>query len=208
MPKAKDRIPKRITPGLERFCLALLGGMTQPNAYRAAFRVSPQTKATSVHRHAQKLASYPIVKARLAELMAPAIARATISFEEWLQWGLTRLKADPGKMFDSHNNPIPIRELGDSERLSLVSFEQTEEFIGKAENMIPSGYTRKYKMLDPVKLWVEIGKAKKFTEGESGDGEKATKHYTLTFRSAPNLPPPVTVELAPTVPKVKFVSSH
>lgn len=212
MPKPKPSIPKKITPRLEKFCLALFGGQSQANAYRAAFRVASKTKAASVQRKAQQLANYPIVKARLAELMAPIIARTTLTKEDWLNWGIVRLKCDAGKMFDAHGNPIPIAELGESERLSITSFEQVEEFIGKAEKLIPSGYTRKYKMMDHVRLWEAIGKALKYTDpDEGGGGDGSTKHYTLTFvdkRSPHGLPPPVTVEMAPTLPKVKFVPSH
>jgi phage terminase small subunit len=57
-----------LTPKQEAFCQAVVSGMTQSDAYRSAYDVSPETKAEGIHVDACKLAANPNVALRINEL--------------------------------------------------------------------------------------------------------------------------------------------
>jgi len=57
-----------ITPKQEHFCQCVADGMTQADAYRTAFEVKPNTKASSVIVNASKLMSDANIAQRVKEL--------------------------------------------------------------------------------------------------------------------------------------------
>lgn len=207
MATPKDRTPKRITARIEKFCLFLLGGIDQSDAFRAAFRVSPKTTKASVRQQAHKLANAPIVKARLDALMQPVRSKVQLERERWLREVVNCALFDPRELFDAHGNCIEIKDLPDGAACAVASFEQFEEFEGKGESRKATGYTRRFKLVDKLKALELAGKAFKFYEDE-GSGDKGPKHYTVTFvdKRSPYIEQPaqVTVE----IPKVKFVGNH
>lgn len=197
---------KHLTPRNERFVLALFTGAKQIDAYITAYKPSAKANRGTLHNKANKLAKDPKIKARLAELMAPVVAKVQLTRERWLQEVVACAIFDPRELFDSHGNCIEIKDLPDHAAPAIASFEQFEEFEGKGEDRRATGYTRKFKLVDKLKALELAGKAYKFYE-EGDPGDKTPKHYTVTFvdkRSPYAPPPPVTVE----VPKVKFVTGR
>ena len=57
-----------LTPKQEAFCQAVVSGMTQSDAYRSAYDVSPETKNETIHRKASELMEHGMVSARVREL--------------------------------------------------------------------------------------------------------------------------------------------
>src|SRR5687767_6348029 len=89
----------------EAFCLAIVEGLSESDAYRKAYR--PQrAKAKTIHEMASRLMAKHKVRTRLAELMQPIIERAQLSREEWLERLARICRADIRKMFDEHGNPL------------------------------------------------------------------------------------------------------
>lgn len=65
-----------LTPKQEAFCQAIADGMTQSDAYRSAFDVSPSTKAETIHKRASELIGNGEVTGRVAELKQALSAKA------------------------------------------------------------------------------------------------------------------------------------
>lgn len=59
--------------------------MNQSDAYRAAYRVKPDTKPLSVNQSASKLMADPNVASRVAELRKPAVEAAQITLASHLE---------------------------------------------------------------------------------------------------------------------------
>ena len=57
-----------LTPKQEAFCQCVANGMTQSDAYRSAYDVSPETKNESIHVLASTLAADVRVRLRINEL--------------------------------------------------------------------------------------------------------------------------------------------
>jgi hypothetical protein len=74
-----------ISPQQERFAQAVASGMNQSDAYRAAYRVKPDTKPLSVNQSASKLMADPNVASRVAELRKPAVEAAQITLASHLE---------------------------------------------------------------------------------------------------------------------------
>lgn len=84
--KGKRRTGNKATPGgltekQERFAQGLAEGMTNSEAYRAAYDASTMAPAT-VHNEAAKMAQHHGVSARVAELLAEKRARNTMFSEK------------------------------------------------------------------------------------------------------------------------------
>jgi phage terminase small subunit len=73
-----------LTPKREAFAQAVASGMSQADAYRAAFSVKPTTKPETVQQSASRLMADPIVSARVAEIRKPIVKRAQITLESHL----------------------------------------------------------------------------------------------------------------------------
>lgn len=72
-----------LTPKQEAFCLAVVEGKNQTEAYKAVYGVGKQNPAT-INRHAKKLMDNDKIVARIAELRQPAIDKAGLTFERHL----------------------------------------------------------------------------------------------------------------------------
>lgn len=57
-----------LTPKQEKFAQCVADGMTQADAYRTAFDVSPTTKQETVYKRAGELMSDGVISGRVAEL--------------------------------------------------------------------------------------------------------------------------------------------
>lgn len=149
---------RALTRQQEAFCLFVLAGDNQSDAYRKAFDCR-RMKAKTVHECASKLMAHPKVTARVAELMQPVIAKARLTREQWLE-RLARIALfDPRNMFDSHGNPLEITELQDNEASAITDFEFYEDFTGKGDSRKAAGYTRRFKLADRLRALELYGKA-------------------------------------------------
>lgn len=182
-----------LTRQQEAFCLFVLAGDNQSDAYRKAFNCW-RMKTKTVHECASKLMAHPKVTARVAELMQPVIARAQLTREEWLARIARIVLFDPRKMFDSLGNPIEITELGDNEASAIAGFEFYEDFAGKGEDRKAVGYTRKFRLADRLKALELYGKAQCYyaekmeLTGKDGNPLAVDNRIVVEFVSAEKRP--------------------
>lgn len=80
-----------LTPKQEAFAQAIVTGINQSDAYRAAYKVRPGTKSESVNVAASKLMADAKVAQRVAELRATVAKKAQITLESHLD-DLMRLR--------------------------------------------------------------------------------------------------------------------
>jgi hypothetical protein len=106
----------KLSPKEERFCLAIVEGLSQSDAYRKAYK--SKAKARTIHVEASRLMAQPQIAARIDELMKPVIAKAPMSRQEWLNLVEKCCRFDPRKMFDAMGNPKEITELDESEAVA------------------------------------------------------------------------------------------
>ena len=78
-----------LTPKQEAFAQAVASGMSQSDAYRAAYKVRPTTKPETVNQAASRLMADSNVTARVEELRQPVVEAAQITLASHLE----RLKA-------------------------------------------------------------------------------------------------------------------
>lgn len=80
-----------LTPKQEAFAQAIVTGVSQSDAYRAAYKVGPKTKPETVNQAASRIMADSNVRARVAELREPVAKRAQITLESHLD-DLMRLR--------------------------------------------------------------------------------------------------------------------
>ena len=80
-----------LTPKQEAFAQAIVTGVSQSDAYRAAYKVSPKTKPESVNQNASRIMANVNVMSRVAELRLPVAKKAQITLESHLD-DLMRLR--------------------------------------------------------------------------------------------------------------------
>ena len=80
-----------LTPKQEAFAQAIVTGVSQSDAYRAAYKVSPKTKPESVNQNASRIMANVNVMSRVAELREPVAKKAQITLESHLD-DLMRLR--------------------------------------------------------------------------------------------------------------------
>lgn len=73
-----------ITSQQEKFAQAVASGMNQSDAYRAAYKVKPTTKAESVNVNASKLMADTNIAQRVDELREPIVKAAQMTLEAHL----------------------------------------------------------------------------------------------------------------------------
>lgn len=73
-----------ITSQQEKFAQSVASGMTQSDAYRAAYKVKSTTKAESVNQQASVLMADLNIASRVEELRAPVVKAAQITLESHL----------------------------------------------------------------------------------------------------------------------------
>jgi hypothetical protein len=76
---------QRLTAKQEAFAQAVASGMNQSDAYRAAYKVRPGTKAESVNQNACRIMADINVTSRVAELREPVAKKAQITLESHLE---------------------------------------------------------------------------------------------------------------------------
>ena len=70
-----------LTSKQESFCHAIVSGMSQADAYRAAFSAG-KMKAETIQEEASRLMANPKVSARVVELRAPVIVKMQYGLEQ------------------------------------------------------------------------------------------------------------------------------
>jgi phage terminase small subunit len=131
-----DNPMPKLTPKAELFCISIVEGLSQSDAYRKAYR--PRlSKAKTIHEESSRLMSDPKVTARIAELMKPVIVKAQMSRQEWLELVEKCCRFDPRRMFDAMGNPKEITELDEK----------------------AVGYTKKFRLIDRLRALELLGKA-------------------------------------------------
>jgi hypothetical protein len=132
---------KAISPPQEAFCLLIVAGHNQSDAYRKAYDCT-RMKAKTINEKASRMMALGKIKARVAELIRPVIATAQMSREQWLEQIARVAMFDPRKMFDAKGYPIGILELGENEAAALAGFECYEDFAARARSARPRGIRR------------------------------------------------------------------
>ena len=91
-----------LTPKQEAFAQAVVTGLTQSDAYRAAYKVRPGTKAVSINVAASKLMADPNISIRVAKLRETVAKKSQITLETHLS-DLLRLRemAAKGKQYSA-----------------------------------------------------------------------------------------------------------
>lgn len=74
-----------LTPKQEKFAQCVADGMTQADAYRTAFDVSPTTKQETVYKRAGELMSDGAISGRVAELRQQLSAKALWTRQDSVQ---------------------------------------------------------------------------------------------------------------------------
>lgn len=80
-----------LTPKQELFAQAIVTGLNQSDAYRAAYKVGPKTKPETVNQAASRIMADSNVSARVAELREQVAKKAQITLEGHLE-DLMRLR--------------------------------------------------------------------------------------------------------------------
>jgi phage terminase small subunit len=80
-----------LTPKQEAFAQAIVTGVSQSDAYRAAYKVKPGTKPESVNQNASRIMADVNVASRVAELREPVAKKAQMTLESHLD-DLLRLR--------------------------------------------------------------------------------------------------------------------
>ena len=81
----------QLTPKQEAFAQAIVAGVSQSDAYRAAYKVRPNTKPESVNQNASRIMANVNIMSRVAELREPVAKKAQITLESHLD-DLMRLR--------------------------------------------------------------------------------------------------------------------
>ena len=74
-----------LTPKQEVFAQAVVSGVNQSDAYRAAYKVRPGTKPGSINVNASKVMSDAKVAQRVAELRKPVVEAVQITLKSHLE---------------------------------------------------------------------------------------------------------------------------
>lgn len=147
----------KLTPKREKFCQCIVAGFNQSDAYRKAFN-SKNMMDKTIHERASVLMKHDKIKARIAELMAPVVAKVQVTRDQWLQKMEGYFHADVRKMFSGPGNAIDIQDLGDNEALMVEGFELVENFEKVGDKAEHVGYTKKIKLTPKLKAMLEFGK--------------------------------------------------
>ena len=121
-----------MTPQREKFCQEIVKGLhngkpiSQSAAYRLAYKPKRASRKT-VREKASRLMRDSTVAARIKELMAPLVANAQITREQWIADSVRLYRGDVRKLFDARGKLLPLPLLGDSEAAMIESFEAVEQ---------------------------------------------------------------------------------
>ncbi len=126
-----------LTPKQEAFAQAIVTGVNQSDAYRAAYKVRPGTKAESVNVAASKLMSDAKVTQRVAELRESVAKKAQITLESHLD-DLMRLRnmAAKEKQYSAAITAEVARGKASGVHVEKSAVEVTGSLIHRIERVI------------------------------------------------------------------------
>ncbi len=194
---------KHLTAEKEEFCRLMAfessTDMNQTECYKQTHNVGKLNKKGICER-ASRLMKDCNIMARISELRRPVVERFQADHEAWLMKLREIVFLDKRRMFDEHNNCIDIPLMPADVVSSIAGFEISEEFVGKKEDetRVPVGYTKEFKMVNPLDAIELYGKALGFFPSEKMalaaqlEIEEANKEVTrsikVTFVHAPVRP--------------------
>jgi hypothetical protein len=157
----------------------------QSDAYRKAFQ-GPRTSAASVAVKASELMARGKIQVMIQELSAPVEMKVRKTREEFLNLLEAVTYHDPGKMFDSHGNPLEIQDMPFAERMAVAGFEFVEDFtdVKKAngqKDAMATGFTKKFKIVDRHKYATTYGQMMGYITDEPPETDDAKKSLTVVF---------------------------
>jgi phage terminase small subunit len=173
----------KLTPKEEAFCVAIVAGFNQSDAYRKAYSVRRSTPKT-INEKASRLMAKGKIRARVAVLMQPLVAGAQMKRREWLEL-MTRLaRFDPRKMFDEGGRLKEITELEIAEAQAIQAFERIEQY-DDAGDIKRAGHRVRY--ISRLEALALLGKALGYYADQCGT--KGLEVQTLAPSAAINIVP-------------------
>ncbi len=186
-----DRSFPKLTPKEEIFCLAIVDGKNQSDAYRHAYKPK-RAKEKTIHEKASRIMARGKVRTRIAELMASMIAETQMSRTEWLKWLTKCCRFDPRKMFDTNGKPKPITELEENEAAAIAGFEVHGELQGSDDSGKAIGVRIRIKLVSRLDALALLGKACHYyadrQEQTGSDGGPTPQNLTVKFVDASQSP--------------------
>jgi phage terminase small subunit len=127
---------KPLTAKREAFCQAIVGGMSQADAYRTAFDAGKMKDAT-IHKRASELMANGEVRGRLADLRKPALETLGITLQQHLS-DLGRIRDLALK--DGKWGPAVMAEMGRGKAsgLHITKIEDVTDPLKKALSNLPA----------------------------------------------------------------------
>lgn len=142
-----ETMADKLTVKQEKFVQGLFAGMSQREAYIAAYNTQKMSN-NAIDVEACKLAANPKISQRLTELQDEFKERNFVTVERTLQEYARLGYFDPRKFFNADGSPKPIHELDDDTAAALAGFEVMEVWEGHGENREFVGYLKKFKLPD------------------------------------------------------------
>jgi len=137
----------KLTVKQEKFAQNLFIGMTQREAYKAAYNAENMTDK-SIDEEACRLAADLKMTSRISELEDELRLRNMVTIEkvvaEYAKLGFF----DPRKLFNDNGQPKEIAELDDDTAAAVAGLDIQEVYEGSGEDRKFVGYTKKYKLTD------------------------------------------------------------
>ncbi len=144
---ADDASPPRrtrpLTPKQERFVLEYAKDF---NATAAARRAGYTGKYLDRQAHQLLERTRELIEQRKAVVLDKNRGIATL--EQTLRLATARAFYDPGKMYDSHGNPLEVKDIPQFHRRGIAGFEVEELYDGRGEGRQKVGYLKRYKLVD------------------------------------------------------------
>ena len=139
----------------ERFCLAVLRGIPNIDAYlEAGYRCTRAAASVAVAR----LMRRPDIRARLAELGEKAAADSGVTTERVLCELAKVAFLDIGNLFDEHGNLKSIAELDDDTAAAVARFECEDIYTGRGEARRKIGRVTRLSLYDKLTALTKIAK--------------------------------------------------
>lgn len=138
---------KPLTPKQEKFAQGLFAGLSQREAYIAAYNTQKMSN-NAIDVEACKLAANPKVALRLTELQNEFKERNMVTVERVLQEYARLGFFNPKQLFNDDGSPKGIHELDDDTAAAIAGLEVMEIYEGQGKDKKFVGYLKKYKMAD------------------------------------------------------------
>ena len=137
----------KLTVKQEKYAQGLFAGLSQREAYKQAYNCE-NMKDNTIDARACELAKDSKIAVRLEELQNELKERNMVTIERVLQEYARLGFFDPRKLFNDNGKPKEISELDDDTAAALAGLEVFEEYDGRGDDRVFTGYTKKYKIAD------------------------------------------------------------